>query len=410
MITDSELGLDITSGNIISGLELQGESIEEIDETLDLPYGERSYVENECKELTLSFKNSDNLRFNIVFRIYNHGFAFRFFVPGDNTVASIRVQNEYSQFAIHGSYQAYSESYNEWGYTLSAINNLKSLIPLTLVGDEFSLVINEAGNDSFARIALQGNENVLQSYFIGSRSSHSLPYALPWRYVVIGYNPRELAEHKEMLYALDDSDYVDENWDWVKPGKVFRCLNLTTEGALESIDFCKSMNIEYMLFDSGWCGLGYGVPNDSNPDSNPMEVVDGLDMPMITSYARENGIGVILYIDKVAWNNYDNNGMFDLYESWGIEGLKLGFVDGFSSNGIRRVYEIIEEAGRRQMVVNVHDNFRPTGLLRKYPNLLTAEGVKGNEHTSNTGNHTPLLPFTRMLTGATDLYHLLQLE
>jgi alpha-glucosidase len=94
--------------------------------------------------------------------------------------------------------------------------------------------------------------------------------------------------------------------------------------------------------------------------------------------------------------------MFDLYESWGISGLKLGFMDGYSSYGIKKIYDIIREAAKRKILVNVHDNFRPSGMVRKYPNLLTAEGVRGNEYVTNSGDHTTLLPYTRMLSGATD--------
>ncbi|HLW07386.1 MAG TPA: glycoside hydrolase family 97 catalytic domain-containing protein, partial [Marinilabiliaceae bacterium] len=205
-----------------------------------------------------------------------------------------------------------------------------------------------------------------------------------------------------MLYALNAQPFNANDWDWAKPGKVFRCMNLNTNSALESVDFCVDMNIDYMMFDAGWYGLGYGQSKENNPASNPLVVINGLDMETVTNYAAAKGIGVILYVNKVAWYNYDNQAMFDLYESWGIKGLKLGFVDGYSATGNQKVYGIIQEAANRKMLINVHDNFRPTGLIQKYPNLMTAEGVRGNEAIANTGDHNSLIPYTRMLTGATD--------
>jgi len=300
------------------------------------------------------------------------------------------------------AYTAYKESYNEQGYTPSAINGLKSLIPLTIIGDKVSLCINEAGNDQFARIALQGVGNSLQTYFVGTTSPHLLPVKFPWRYIVIAESTNLLVENKEMLYALNAQPFNANDWDWAKPGKVFRCMNLNTNSALESVDFCVDMNIDYMMFDAGWYGLGYGQSKENNPASNPLVVINGLDMETVTNYAAAKGIGVILYVNKVAWYNYDNQAMFDLYESWGIKGLKLGFVDGYSATGNQKVYGIIQEAANRKMLINVHDNFRPTGLIQKYPNLMTAEGVRGNEAIANTGDHNSLIPYTRMLTGATD--------
>lgn len=403
IISQSGLDIALTTGNLIKGLTLENYLIDETSEILTLPSGEKNEVLNHYIELILNFKNASNLKFDLIFRIYDYGVGFRYHYPENNATSEIRLNNEYTQFNLNHQYTAWRETYNERGYTPSPVNDLQSLIPLTLTSDNFALVINEAGNDGYARIALQGTGNVLQSYFIGSTRNHTLPFQTPWRYVQIAENPGGLIANKMMLYGLNNNDYDPSAYNWVKPGTVFRCVTLTTEGALEAIDFCHDLNIDYMMFDAGWYGLGYGQSNENNPASDPMNVIDEIDMPTVSGYAREKKVGIILYINKVAWYNYDNQAMFDLYESWGIKGLKLGFMDGYSANGIKKIYDIITEAGQRKMVVNVHDNFRPTGMIRKYPNLLTAEGVRGNEYTStHSGNHTTLIPFTRMLTGATD--------
>ncbi|TAJ08180.1 T9SS C-terminal target domain-containing protein [Marinilabiliaceae bacterium JC017] len=404
MVTPSVLNLQLAGGDLTKGIICEETERNEVNENIHLPYGEKQEVSNNYKEVVLHCRNGRNESFHVCFRAYNEGVAFRFSFPETNTLQRVEVKNEITQFAFSDTYTAYVEAGNENGYTQKSLNNVyKTLIPLTLKGTQSSICINEAGNDDYARICLRGiSNNTLQSSFLGSPSSYSLPYALPWRYLVIGDDPVDLIYKKEMIYGLNKYQFNEKDWSWLKPGKVFRSLVLTTQGGKDAIDFCHVMNIQYMMFDAGWYGLGYGQSRERDPLSDPMDVIDGLDMMEITRYATEKGVGVILYINKVGWDRYDNQAMFDLYESWGIKGVKLGFMDGYSSYGNKKIYTIIDEAARRKMVVNVHDNLRPTGLTLKHPNLMTAEGIRGNEHIENTGDHTTLLPFTRYLTGAGD--------
>jgi len=53
------------------------------------------------------------------------------------------------------------------------------------------------------------------------------------------------------------------------------------------------------------------------------------------------------------------------------------------------------------MLVDIHDSYRPTGLSRTYPNLLTQEGIRGNEHMP-TARHNVTLPYTRCIAGPAD--------
>lgn len=405
VLLDSPLDLQLSSGSLVSGLICESTIETEISEELVLPYGENPVVSNNYRQILLNLRNSTGFKFALIFRVYNEGVGFRYSFPDDNTVSTFRISDESDQFILATSGLAYQESYNERGFTTAntSSGNIQTLIPLTIVSEPYTICINEAGNDSFARIALRGTANVLQTYMLGSSYIVNLPYKMPWRYLLIGDSAEDLYSKKDIIYAFDDENYESSSWNWIKPGTVFRCLNLSTTGAKEAIDFCADMNISYMMFDAGWYGLGYGQSNEHNSASNPLECISNIDMKAVADYANLRGIGIILYVNKTAWNYYDNVAMFDLYQSWGIKGLKLGFMDGYSMYGNRKVYEIIKMAAERKMVVNVHDNFRPTGMIFKYPNLLTAEGVRGNEYpATHSGAHTTLIPFTRMLTGATD--------
>jgi alpha-glucosidase len=56
--------------------------------------------------------------------------------------------------------------------------------------------------------------------------------------------------------------------------------------------------------------------------------------------------------------------------------------------------------------VNLHGAFKPTGLQRAFPNLLTREGVLGHEWNMwserATPDHALTVPFVRMAAGPMD--------
>lgn len=65
------------------------------------------------------------------------------------------------------------------------------------------------------------------------------------------------------------------------------------------------------------------------------------------------------------------------------------------------MHKAIEKAAECQLMVDVHDEYRPTGVSRTYPNLMTQEGIMGNEEMPDA-THNTILPFTRFVAGAGD--------
>ena len=67
---------------------------------------------------------------------------------------------------------------------------------------------------------------------------------------------------------------------------------------------------------------------------------------------------------------------------------------------------VAQEAARRHMLVDFHGAYSPKGLRRKYPNVITREGVKGLENCKwsdeITPEHNVNLPFIRMVAGPMD--------
>lgn len=370
-------------------------------ENVSLLYGEKREFDITFNVWSISFIHTSGINLNIEFRVSNEGVALKYSFPEQSK--TINFVEELTQFKVSKSLTTYTESGYESGYTKTTVErSYSSLLPLTLIENNYSLVINEAGNRNYPRCNLNHLGNgTLQTTYSGGSTSVKPPYSVPWRYILIGDSPTDLIKKKHLLYALvEDTDLTDVTW--IKPGKVFRNLKLDTEGSYKAINFASEMGFSYVLLDAGWYGMGYGIPNESNPKSDPRIPISGLNLQSVIDYANQKDIGIILYINKVAWYNYSVDEILNLYYSWGVKGIKMGFMDGLSASGIEFVYSVIEKAAERQMIVNVHDNMRMTGMERYYPNLMTMEGIRGNEYKDNTGDHTTLLPFTRFLSGAAD--------
>jgi alpha-glucosidase len=134
-----------------------------------------------------------------------------------------------------------------------------------------------------------------------------------------------------------------------------------------------------------------------DPRRNPK---GDLDLPEAIRYAKEKGRRVILYVNHRALERQIDV-IFPLYRSWGVDGVKFGFVHTGSHRWVVWVHEAVKKAAQHQLVVDIHDNYRPTGFSRTYPNLLQQEGIAGDEEMP-TATQSTIYPFTRFIAGAAD--------
>ncbi len=361
---------------------------------------EKSSIIDQYTETTLRFKTSDNkLTYDVVMRLYDEGVAVRYNVFSNLSFSINSDQTSIDLTAYRPD--CYKESKTESGYDIKGPSaNGTSIAPLFISSTRLSVLMNEAANLAIA--------NPLQIEFRNSKFTFSQSYSLgtsigtSWRYCIFAENPSKMIDGKYIITSLNNQNI--DNTDWIKTGKTFRaCIpnnKFYTDSVKYRIDFAQKMNFSYVLLDAGWYGLGYS--KEHNPKSDPRKPVDELDIEEVCRYGAEKGIGIIVYVNKVAWDKYNNKEILDLYQKWGIKGLKLGYMDGNTRSGLSKIYSIIQSAYNRRMIVNVHDEFRQTGLERQFPNLMTTEGIKGNEHRENKGDHTTLLPFSRFMTGSGD--------
>lgn len=368
-------------------------------------YGERSAVKDHYNQVNLRFQEtfSPQRELGMTFRVYNEGVAFNYTFlpqPGKN---KITLEKELTEFRLMGNHIAWVSNRAQSEYRKVQISEIDQPAerPLVIEAGNVFLAISEAKLIDFSRMKLLAgkHENSLVAS-LHDAPTFELPYTTPWRTIMIGRSPGELLENNYFLENLNDS-CVLEDVSWIKPGKVIREVTLTTQGGLACVDFAVENGLQYVEFDAGW----YGPEGDETSDAttitvDPARSSGPLDLHRVIEYAESKGIGVIVYVNRRALEKQIDE-ILPLYKSWGIKGLKYGFVQVGSQEWTTWLHEAVKKAAENQLMVDIHDEYRPTGFSRTYPNLMTQEGIRGDEE-SPSNEHTLITLFTRMLAGAGD--------
>ena len=216
------------------------------------------------------------------------------------------------------------------------------------------------------------------------------PFATPWRAVVIGSTHAELVDNAELVLNLAPPDALTDT-SWIKPGKVFRC-ELTTAAGLAGVDFAVARGLQYVEYDAGWYGPEFTTTDATRP-------IAAIDLPSVISYATSKGIGVFLYVNRLALTDADS--LFASTSGWGVQGIKLGFINDGTRTMTDQITDWAEAAAKYQLLIDMHDDVRPFGYERTYPNWISLEGVRGNEQFP-TATHNVTLPFARNIGGPLD--------
>ncbi|MCQ2203315.1 MAG: glycoside hydrolase family 97 catalytic domain-containing protein [Bacteroidales bacterium] len=408
-------GEDLLIGRSLLGISLNdntqigvNDDVTEVEESahqgvISSRLSERAEQVDNYSQLVIKACNNGN-DFVVTIRLYDEGLAIKYEVCGSCFVA-MNSDNTTFDISAH-NVQVYAETGTESGYFLKDADGetIKSLTPFFATCNDWSFTFNEAANDGIAEKASVICNNGIVS--LVQKNNGGIQWSTPWRYVVWGKTPIEMIEGKYILRSLNEE--CSESADWIVPGKVFRSLSqdtnvFFTDSVAGAIDFAADMNFQYVLLDAGWYGLGYSY--ESSAASNPLQPVATFDIEETVNHARDKDIGIIAYVNQAAWYGYDNEQIINTYSDWGIQGVKMGFMDGLSEGGLKRIYTNARRAFDRQMLLNVHDNMRPTGVERALPNLMTTEGIRGDEHfreATFTSTHDMLLPFTRFMSGPAD--------
>jgi alpha-glucosidase len=227
----------------------------------------------------------------------------------------------------------------------------------------------------------------------------------PWRIFGIAENDAELLSNT-LVYQLASPSEI-EDVSWIEPGVVtfdwwgrrniygvdFKS-GINTETAKYFIDFCADFGFEYFLFDDGW-----------SKQDNLLEIHPDLDMKEVMDYAAAKEVKVMVW---AIWNTFlqQEEEAWELLEKWGISGIKFDFMNRDDQLMVQFYHHVAEEAAKRKMVLDFHGAYKPAGLRRTYPNVLTREALIEFEYNGWTKHDTPkhhnLLPYIRMVAGPMD--------
>jgi alpha-glucosidase len=377
-------------------------------------YGEKAEYPENYNEITIALieKILPQRKLNIVFRAYDEGVAFRYEFPQQPAAKPFTIQREMTSFQFTPGAQVWEEYGHEGLYNKVPASEIKfnCELPLTIrSADSICAVIAEGGTSNYPRAYVQkgGSRNATDLITISLRgeAKGAGGYVTNWRMITLGDKPGDLLEKNYLLLNLNKPSVIKET-SWIKPGKAMRDNQLSTVNSKKLIDYAQVHGIDYIILDANW----YGPPNGEDSDPSKINVVDGKGKPMpnhpgldikeIVAYGRSKGVGILLYVNRQGLERYMDK-IFPLYEQWGVKGIKPGFVNVGTQEWQQWTEDLVRKAAQYHLMVDIHDAYRPTGLSRTYPNLLTQEGVHGNEQSPDA-DHNTKLPFVRFTIGAAD--------
>jgi len=372
------------------------------------PYGERSLVRDHYKQMIITlFRDNDKRSpLRILVRAYNAGIAFRYVFPAAaNAGTAVSIKKDFTEFSIPGNAKAWVTTTAQGKYSLLALDSWPGEAERPLViqlSDGRYLCLAEAAVVNYCRTkySLDPDKAHTIRCAMSGDVNFVTPYATPWRVVMAAERPGEFLANNDLLLNLNLPSEI-ENTSWIKPGKVIREISLTTTGGKACIDFAARHHLRYIEFDAGW----YGPENNDASSAlavnvDPSRSPGPLNLQDVINYGKSKGIGVILYVNQKALSKQLDS-ILPLFESWGVKGIKFGFVNVGPQQSNSWLLEAVKKAAKYHLMVDIHDEYRPTGYSRTYPNLVTQEGIRGDEESPN--NHEVLVTlFTRMIAGAGD--------
>lgn len=390
-------------------------------------------IKDEYSELSIEFKGGYKLNF----RAYNEGVAYQFI---DDAKSSRNVVSEQVAMTFpEGSRSLFPQeesmySHNERLYldkSLAEISDKEFCsLPVLFSTEKGKVLFTETALHDYPGMFMKGNgaetlEAIFPKYVLEAVPAENSPdrnqtitkeadyiaqvegnRAYPWRVFIISNDDRTFVE-SNLTYQLAQPSVI-KNTEWIKPGKVawdwYNANNiygvdfkagLNTASYKYYIDFAAANKIEYVILDEGWTKstteiLGF------NPD---------IDVPELIRYAKEKGVELILW---VLWKPLDENlnQILETYKSWGVKGIKVDFMQRNDQYMVSSYERIAKECARLELLVDFHGAFKPSGLRRKYPNVINYEGVKGSENNKWSADITPehnvTIPFIRMAAGPMD--------
>ena len=415
-LVESAMGIPVDNSSVwTKGMEVTSVERRSEDNTWKPVYGEYAQMRDHYNEMTIhllkggkhegsgtAYDKRQQYLLDIIVRAYDEGVAIRYHFPEATNGLFMHITEDLTSFRFAPGAEAY-----HYAWAQAHANKVKLLKseaawkdeaerPLTLqLANGLYAAIGEAALTDFVRGKLKLKaDNELQMAMFDSADVITA-YDMPWRFIMVGEKAIDLINNKQMVLNLNAPCQIQDT-SWIKPGKAFRVCRLDMKTCMEGVDFCVDRGLQYIELDAGWYGP------EMKMSSSALKVLEtrDIDMPKLCQYAKSKGIGVWVYVNQRAlYQELDQ--LLPLYEKWGISGIKFGFVQIGSQEWTTWLHNAVKKCTDHHIMVDIHDEYRPTGWSRTYPNLMTQEGIGGNEEMPDA-EHNTILPFTRFLCGPAD--------
>lgn len=445
MLDKSSISMALADGSYYGvNARLSGSSTGNVNQTIETALYKRNKIKDSYNELTLKFKGN----YNVIFRAYDDGIAYRFVSTSRKPLI---VKSEQAEFNFPADRQAFINYANtsetvpleeqffnsfEQPYFHNLLSgwNKKRLGILPLVAEGVNgkkVCITEADLINYPGMFLypgekanslkgvfapypkdleQGGHNNLQM-LVKSREDYIAKFegatTFPWRVVIVSEKDIELADN-DMVYKLATPSKGD--YSWVKPGKVawewwndWNLYNVDFKTGINNetykyyIDFASGYGIEYVILDEGWA---------VNLQADLMKVVPEINLPELVAYAKSKNVGIILWAGYHAFDR-DMENVCKHYSQMGIKGFKVDFMDRDDQAMVDFHHRGAIMGAKYKLMIDYHGSYKPTGLHRTYPNVINFEGVNGLEQMKWAEDldqvvYDVTIPFIRQVAGPMD--------
>ena len=433
----SPLGITRSDQGFVDGLTLvEAGRVRTVDERYTLLHGKQLNCRNHANERVLKFENADGARVELIVRAYDDGAAFRYRFP-DEEGDKRTVVGEQTGFRLPAGSQVWAHPYDEAtkytpAYETYYVDGLPAGTPSpnqagwafpllfqTVDGERWALITEAGLDDSYcgSRLRQAAPYNVYRLRFPDEaegnhtgavQPSSTLPWATPWRVVIVGDSLGDLVESTLVTDVSEPSTVQDTSW--IRPGRASWSWLYDHDSPQDFdklkqwIDLAAEMGWEYSLVDANWTIMKNGTIHE------------------LIEYAESKDVALLLWVNSGGPHNYVSEKPRGLmyfpeirreelkrWKDWGIKGIKVDFFQSDKQNVIRLYHEILRDAAEFEMMVNFHGCTLPRGWSRTYPHLMTMEAVRGEEcysfdkrFTEEAPVHNVILPFTRNVVGPMD--------
>lgn len=441
VVSPSRLGFILAGNDTVDHFDILKTTSSSHDETWETVWGESREVRDHYNSTVYEMRQKDgDLMVNLEVRVFDDGFGYRYVFPEQDR-DSLVILEELTEFTLPAGSKAWGmtarDPYYEDYYHLQNVADLDTVrTPLTVEAPGRFLAIHEANLTDYPKMDIVGVDSVkvkarLVTLSDGVAAYVALPFSTPWRTMIVGDKPGDLVTSYMMLNLNEPCAIADPSF--CKPMKyvgVWWEMHLgngtwyagpkhgaNTRRVKEYIDFAAANGIGGVLAE-GW-NIGWEGHWPANQHFDFTKPYPDFDIKEITDYAAEKGVELVGHHETAAWTtNYENqlDTAYKYYANHGVNNVKTGYVnvlmdgkeDHSSQYGVRHYRKVIETAAKYGTNIDNHEPVMPTGLQRTYPNLMTQEGVRGQEHNAwdqdggNPPEHPVVMPFTRGLAGPMD--------